>query len=60
MDRTKMLYKIYKACVIDENFKQALIENWYWVWERLWMDEEEKISNEVLAMVILWLESYEP
>ncbi len=54
-----MLYKIYKACFVNDEIKQAFINDWYWVYDRLWMEEEEQVPNDVLKMVILWLKDKE-
>lgn len=51
-----ILSRIYKACFINSNVKEALLEDWGYVARHLEEDNEEAISLEILCCIDAWLD----
>lgn len=55
-NREKNLMRIYRECFKNPEIKCLLNEDWLYIYETLEAGKEDIISDDVLEMVIEWLD----
>ena len=56
LERDRILKRLYKACFMDPDTKQAFSSDWFFVHQLLEEGEEDQVSDAVLEMIELWLD----